>query len=840
MTMSGQLDRAEQGDARPAGGKRAAARQGQAQHAKAGPARTRSIGSTLVGLLLIPLLALVGLWGYLAATTLGNAFFERSENQLVSGTTLSTYVLLGTIEEERTQAYLWLSSPHRPPVSKLAVSRQTVNSAIAAQRGTNGFAGLAQRRDVVTALARIPGIRSGVDDGKLSPTAAFQAYSGVVDQLFTVFTTDDQSDNTLYQHTLGAIYAGQALEQFSREVAVMTAAQANHDQLNPADIMLFSEAVGNQNLLVGDALAVGDPTLQGSLRSLYGSPLHTQIASLESQFASSHGQAIPARTMTTWTQLAGAFETKMTGLTTGDAGPLGSEAGQVSNRLFIQAGLVGGLGLLAVLLSVFLMIRVGRTIRRELKGLHDGAEAMASERLPRVIERLRQGDEVDVAEESPPLVAGKITEVARVAEAFSAVQHTAVDAAVSQSNLRKAINQVFLNLSLRNQSLLHRQLGMLDTMERATSDPAALDELFKLDHLTTRMRRHAENLIILSGSTPGRRWRDPVPVLDVLSAATAEVEDYVRVDAMSASSHSVSGAAVNDVVHLIAELVENATSFSPPNSRVEVKADEVGFGVAVEIEDRGLGITSDERAEINARLASPPEFDLTNADQLGLFVVGQLAVRHGIKVSLRESAFGGTTAIALLPHAILVTAEEAARPPALERGQQRQARAIGPPPARESADGPGNGPGNGSAGWPAIAAADAPTGNLTPARDPAPDLTPSPAAALAPAETRDLPRRVRQASLAPQLRGRGDGAAEAARPASAAAERSPEEARSMMSSLQDGARRGRVDDLDPADRRGDPGARSDPARSDPGARGGRPGDSPGGVSVWDARRGGSS
>jgi signal transduction histidine kinase len=806
MTMSGQLDRAEQDEARPAGGKRAAGRQGQAQHAKAGPARTRSIGSTLVGLLLVPMLALVGLWGFLAATTLSSAFLERSENQLVSKATLTTYVLLGTIEQERTQAFLWLSSPHQPPVSRLAPSRQATNGAIAAQEGTNNFQGLAEKQDVLLALREIPGIRNGLDAGKLSPAAAFQAYSGVVDKLFTVFTTDNQADNTLFKHTLGAIYAGQALEQFSREAAVVTAAQANHNQLSPADIMLFSEAVGNQNLLEGNSLAVADPTLQANLQSLYSSPLHAQIASLENQLATSRGQTIPSRTLAAWGQASGAFETKMTGLTTGDAGPLGAEAGQVGNRLFLEAGLAGGLGLLAVLVSVFLMIRFGRTIRRDLTGLHDGAEAMASERLPHVIERLRQGDEVDVAAESPQLAAGKITEVARVAEAFSAVHRTAVDAAVSQSNLRKAINQVFLNLSLRNQSLLHRQLGMLDTMERATSDPAALDELFQLDHLTTRMRRHAENLIILSGATPGRRWRDPVPVLDALSAATAEVEDYVRVDVISASSHSVTGAAVNDVVHLIAELVENATSFSPPSSRVEVKADAVGFGVAVEIEDRGLGITTEERAEINARLASPPEFDLTDSDQLGLFVVGQLAVRHGIKVSLRESAFGGTTAIVLLPHAILVTSDEAARPTAIEGSQLRSARAIGP----AAEDGP------------ADAAADTPTRNLTP------DLAPSPVAGLALDETRDLPRRVRQASLAPQLRGRGD-AAEAARPVGAAADRSPEEARSMMSSLQDGARRGRVDDLDATDR---------PAN--PGGRGSRPGDSPGGVSVWDARRGGSS
>jgi hypothetical protein len=146
------------------------------------------------------------------------------------------------------------------------------------------------------------------------------------------------------------------------------------------------------------------------------------------------------------------------------------------------------------------------------------------------------------------------------------VQRTAVEAAVGQAALRKGVNQVFVSLSLRNQSLLHRQLSMLDEMERATSDPVALADLFQLDHLTTRMRRHAEGLLILAGSTPGRSWRDPVPTADVLTAAVVEVEDYVRVDVTCESADAVAGTAVNDVIHLLAELVENATVYSPPNT----------------------------------------------------------------------------------------------------------------------------------------------------------------------------------------------------------------------------------------------------------------------------------
>jgi len=173
------------------------------------------------------------------------------------------------------------------------------------------------------------------------------------------------------------------------------------------------------------------------------------------------------------------------------------------------------------------------------------------------------------------------------------------------------------------------------------------------------MRRHAEGLIILSGSTPGRGWREPVPVVDVLRAAVAEVEDYVRVDVLSESRDLVTGNAVNDVIHLVAELVENAAVFSPPNTRIEVRADRAGTGLVAEIEDRGLGLSQEELADINTRLANPPEFDLANSEQLGLFVVSRLAARHAIKVSLRQSVYGGTTAILLLPFGVIVREEEA-------------------------------------------------------------------------------------------------------------------------------------------------------------------------------------
>ena len=229
--------------------------------------------------------------------------------------------------------------------------------------------------------------------------------------------------------------------------------------------------------------------------------------------------------------------------------------------------------------------------------------------------------------------------------------------------MRRGINDVFRNLARRNQSLLHRELTVLDGMERRTTDPETLEDLFRLDHLTTRMRRHSEGLIILSGAAPGRGWVHPVRMIDVLRAAAAEVEDYSRVSVTTPSQAALTGPAVADVIHLLAELIENATTLSPPYTAVRVSGDLVASGFAVEIEDRGLGMSEQRYAEINGRVAEPPEFDVFNSEQLGLFVVGQLAKRHAIRVTLRPSPYGGTTAIALIPNTLVGVEEGFAEGP---------------------------------------------------------------------------------------------------------------------------------------------------------------------------------
>ena len=317
-----------------------------------------------------------------------------------------------------------------------------------------------------------------------------------------------------------------------------------------------------------------------------------------------------------------------------------------------------GAGVIVVLASAVLMGRFARQLRREISGLEVTARHLANVELPQLMSSLRGGGE-PTAGQDIEVPATKITEIAQVAGAITSLRHTAVAAAADEARLRDGIAQVFVSLARRNQSLLQRQLHLIDALEQKATDPAALSDLFSLDHMTTRMRRHAENLIILSGSSPGRSWSDPVPVIDVIRGAMAEVEDYQRVRAVTRSQDAVTGSAVADMVHLLAELIENATLFSPSGTQVEVRAERVANGFVIEVEDRGLGIQPDLLAELNQKLVKSADFDLADPDRLGLFVVAKLATRHNIRVTLNPSPYGGTTAVMLVPHNVVVPVEAA-------------------------------------------------------------------------------------------------------------------------------------------------------------------------------------
>ncbi|MDF5758995.1 nitrate- and nitrite sensing domain-containing protein [Spongiactinospora sp. TRM90649] len=789
------------------------------------------------------------------------------------------------LQAERARSAVAISS--RVVTSDLGAQRAATDEAMRKFRDAEG-AGRAEDRigaelrapidTLQSQLDKLPTIRAGIDSGRSDRLTALTDYNGVLDRVYRLY---DQlvavPDMSIYQQA-GAMQAmGNAREIIARENALISGVLIDQ-RISPQEHNAFTEYVSTRRFLHARGLSALDAELREPYEKLLTSPVFSRFTGLEDRIVETSGDGSLPAEADRWRTTVDSVSASLDELGTSSSNVLSERSGSVATGIMVRIAAAGGLGLLAVIASIIISIRFGRRLARELAGLRKAATELAGVRLPRIVERLRRGEEVDVETEAPPIHATGATEIKDVAEAFGSVQRTAVEAAVGQANLRRGVGQVFLNLARRKQALLHRQLALLDGMQRRTEDPDTLDDLFRLDHLTTRMRRHAEGLIILSGATPGRAWRKPVPVIDILRAAVAEVEDYTRVTVQPVPNTALDGAAVADVTHLVAELVENATVFSPPETTVLVRGDLVANGFAIEVEDRGSGLQPEEYEAINERLAGPPEFDLADSDRLGLFVVGQLAARHGIHVVLRASPYGGTVAIVLVPRTVVAESQVPGvvvpTPRRTLPGSRRHARKAGrepgqdaprqpltegahrtPEPATaETAGTPGDvvsaqappaaderGPFTPSEDRPALPSRRARRGLAQPAAErpwererpeespaestkestavpvagtarntpsgavpgAAPEPEPATEAELAEPGTTEagLPRRVRQANLAPQLRqnpANDDQSRRKADPATPEdppdpADRSPEEARSMFSAFQRGTQRARED-----------------------------------------------
>ncbi|WP_167533786.1 sensor histidine kinase [Streptomyces marokkonensis] len=330
------------------------------------------------------------------------------------------------------------------------------------------------------------------------------------------------------------------------------------------------------------------------------------------------------------------------------------EASQIADDAQRDAFITGAAVVVALLAAFILAGMVARQMSRSMRQLRNAAFGIAEQRLPMLVDQLSRTDPGRVDTKVAPIPISSTDEIGEVARAFDQVHREAVRLAAEQALLRGNINAIFTNLSRRNQSLIEGQLTLITDLENNEADPDQLENLFRLDHLATRMRRNGENLLVLAGEEPGRRWDQPVPLVDVLRAASSEVEQYERIELSGVPEAEIHGRAVTDLVHLLAELLENATTFSSPQTKVRVTATRLPDGrVMIEIHDKGIGLTAEDFADINHKLANPPTVDAAISQRMGLFVVGRLSDRHGIRVQLRPSGEqAGTTSLVMLPDAI--------------------------------------------------------------------------------------------------------------------------------------------------------------------------------------------
>lgn len=700
--------------------------------------RNRSIRFKIFLLLLLPLLSLSALWGFVLNLTMGDAQSLLRANTLYRTLGVSSTDLGLQLQAERVRSAEALTT--RELTEVLGAQRARTDKSVTDFRQAVTDAGSAVNDDLRlplsglnTALDRLGSIRSDIDGGMSSRLAGLNAYNRILDSIFILYDhLVSVSDLTLYQQASSLQAMGMAREYIAREHALVIGALADR-RLTESETAAFTEYAASRKFLHSRGLAGLDVALRRPYEQVFATEPFLTFATMEARIIRTGN---PPASADDWHETLDKLTTRLDELGVASSETLADRASDAATSTVVEISVAGGVGLIAVLASIIISVRFGRRLAGELAGLRSAAIELSQQRLPGIVARLRRGEDVDVRKETKAIKVSGSAEITDVAKAFGSVQRTAVRAAVGQAALRNGIGQVFLNLARRKQGLLHRQLALLDGMQRRTHDPDKLEELFRLDHLTTRMRRHAESLIVLSGSPPGRAWRRPVPVIDIVRAAVAEVEDYTRVAVEAMPVSAIEGTAAADVTHLVAELVENAGIYSPPDTMVQVRGDLVSNGYVIEVEDRGLGLSPVEYERYNALLARPPEFDLADSDRLGLFVVARLAERHGIQVRLRRSPFGGTTAIVLVPRSIVT--------------EQTALEAAG---------------GDGKAELPS--------------------RTRKKALAVVTSGTHaGLPRRVRQANLAPQLK---DPPPEPEQPA----ERSPDEVRDLFSAFQRGTQRAR-------------------------------------------------
>ena len=735
--------------------------------------RHRSIGLRVGLLIAVPALSLVLLYAFVASLTLSNALTQTRSNSVRNdvGNPVAFFQL--QVAAERGVAVLSLAAPGSQQVARELRSQETATNKSLAQlqaafsspavTASASSAELAAMRTVVRQGAELNRIRSAVAAHSIAMRTALADYDSVLESGYVVLDRVFYGEANVQQVTQAiALVNLDRARQTTLAEGDLLAGDMAMGRFSPADRMTIVSLAATRQQLVTSSLADMQAGYRAAIDRYVTAGARGALATAEATVATTswHSGAAPPRVVSA----SKAFVSYATALEPGllaAAAQLQQASQRQGNAVLVQLILAGGLGLIALIATVVLSLVLGRGLVRQLRDLRGSALTLAHHTLPRIIDRLRSGEDVDLGQHEPAQVRTR-NEIEQVGQAVSILEHAAIRSAADEARLRRGVSDVFRNLAGRSQSLLRRQLSLIDAMERRTSDPDDLENLFRIDHLTTRMRRHAEGLIILSGDTPTRGWRRPVPLVDVLRAAVAEVEDYTRVRVQCRTTGAVTGHAVADIVHLLAELAENATVFSPPNTPVRMQGESVGQGFVVEIEDRGLGISRTRLEEINARLANPPQFDLPGSDRLGLLIAAQLARRHDITVTLRPSVYGGTTAIVHLP-AALVADDDSIVPDSIGPAGHEDAFELGRASGRRgsrTAIAAGNGHRT-SGGFnfsratqADSGAADVPIVSGDPGSEPAVNEPAADASVPTAAEVTELglPIRVRQASIAPQLR----------------------------------------------------------------------------------------
>ncbi|MGP3638125.1 sensor histidine kinase, partial [Streptomyces sp. 24-1644] len=666
--------------------------------------RGKSIRRKIVALLMVPLVSLTGLWVFATYIT------GREAGELMGAGSIMEKVghpledTVRAVQSERRQTLIFLADPRASDALPLLRRQRAATDRVVADVRESAHEkdirdalrpDAENRLDsILSAVDGLDALRQSVERRTIDRDRALDFYNRLIDPCYRFLNGLHTMENVSMDKQVRALIGiSRAREMLSREDALI-ASGLIAGRLDAGELRAASDLVAGRKLLYEVNLELLPSSERHRVEQYWGSPGTEPLRSAEKTLIGAGPFKRPGSVdAERWQQVAEPVLDRLGNDTTEMANRFQDRAEPAGYRVLIQAGIAGVLGFLALLVSVFVSVRIGRELVRDLSRLRKDAHEVSGVRLPSVMRRLAAGEQVDVETEAPHLQYER-DEIGQVGQALNTLQRAAVEAAVKQADMRRGVSEVFVNLARRNQVLLHRQLTLLDAMERRTENSDELADLFRLDHLTTRMRRHAEGLVILSGAAPSRQWRKPIQLMDVVRAAVAEVEDYERIEVRRLPRIGVGGPAVADLTHLIAELLENATVFSPPHTAVQVHGERVANGFTLEIHDRGLGMAPEVLLDANLRLAETPDFELSDTDRLGLFVVSRLAQRQNVRVSLQRSPYGGTTAVVFIPAALLTDAPDTHGTGF--RLDRRAERAIGAGRPRIDAAGGGRSPKDGA------------------------------------------------------------------------------------------------------------------------------------------------
>ncbi|MEV4642662.1 nitrate- and nitrite sensing domain-containing protein [Actinoplanes sp. NPDC049548] len=746
----------------------------------------KSIKRRIARLILVPGVAALVLWLATSAYLVFHGYYDREVANGVRKVSIPAVSTLAAIQRERRESINYLSHAAKD-LPKLIVQRQQTDTLVAGLRTAAGsvLSRAPRRIDVRWAafserLDRLPGIRSTIDSGRASRQQTSEFYDDLINAAIDLFDTQARvvPDATATQGGITATDTFRAGDLMSRAGSIISSAFGSRG-LNEQDHLQFVKMVGAYHATLADAVPHLHPDARAQYDRMVATPEWTSLVAAENGLiAAGPWKTSPPGSVALgageWDAVTNAVSEQLVALTVTQADRVSAEALSTGNKQLLAAAVGSAIALLIAVGAIVSAVRqsqvlVNRALSVRLAQLGQDAEAVVDERLPSIIDKLRRREKVDLALELPHRDYGR-DEIGQLATVLNRSLRAAVDAAVEEATTRAAGMAMLMGVARRPQRPLQHGLKVIEELQNRIGDERILGELFDINHQLTQTRRFLENLIILAGGQAGRRFPRPVPVRRVLLGAVAETRQYQRVTLRRAPELSISGPAIAGITHLLAELLDNALVFSPPESEVWMSCTQAHNGVVIEIEDAGVGMTPAAMDRANTLLATAPVPDLSGlrgGAQIGLWVVAELAKRGTMQVTLRPSAYGGVLAVVLLPASALAPGEDRPEGPATMPPAQRPAIPV---PAVQQPTWP----------LPEIKPAAAP-----PAAVAAEPLPPVPAAGRPP-----LPQRRPQEHLAHQLKEEPGTAAPAAGPA-----HSPETARNRLASYQQGWRAGRTGDI---------------------------------------------